>query len=205
MTEEEARELMARSARNRAERGKPIYPKNGAAPTCCQPARPSGVSIKDMAAAEISGIISAMERKNDPGYQAEIERRYAEVEQRGEVMVLDIPAEPKRRNKYGNRRTEVFGIPFDSKHEAEVYRQLMAKVKAGELKCVWRQVKFDLGGGQNASRDSRYAYYADFVTVDNENRVEVLDAKSEATRKNRTYINKKKQVIAEWGLEIKEV
>ena len=169
MTEEEARELMARSARNRAERGKPILPKTGDA------------------------------------YQAEIERRYAEAEKRGEVMVLDIPVEPKRRNKYGNRRTEVDGIPFDSKHEAEVYQQLMERVRAGELKCVWRQVKFDLGGGPNASRGSRYAYYADFVTVDMDNRVEVLDAKSEATRQNRTYINKKKQVIAEWGLEIKEV
>ena len=160
--------------------------------------------------------------------QEEIERRYAEAEKRGEVYALMfdpsaakpletarveklkhtefVPADPpKRRNKYGNQKIEVDGLKFDSKHEAAVYQELMARVRAGELKCVWRQVKFDLGGGQNASSDSRYAYYADFVTVDMDNRVEVLDAKSEATRKNRTYINKKKQVIAEWGLEIREV
>ena len=121
------------------------------------------------------------------------------------MFVLEIPVEKPKRNKYGNQRVEVEGLRFDSKHEAAVYAQLMERVRAGELKCVMRQVKFDLGGGPNAARDSRYAYYADFVTVDMDNRIEVLDAKSEATRKNRTYINKRKQVLAEWGLEIKEV
>ena len=109
------------------------------------------------------------------------------------------------RNKYGNRRVEVDGIKFDSIHEADVYRDLMMRVKAGELKCVCRQVKFDLGGGRNAGKDSRYQYIADFVTIDQENRVDVLDAKSEITRKNRTYINKKKQILAEWGIAIREV
>ena len=33
----------------------------------------------------------------------------------------------------------------------------------------------------------------------------VYDAKSEATRKNRVYINKKKQMKACWGIEIREV
>lgn len=145
---------------------------------------------------------AAWKRKRD---QDEIERRYAEAEKRGEVFVLEIPVEKPKRNKYGNQRVEVEGLRFDSKHEAAVYAQLMERVRAGELKCVMRQVKFDLGGGPNAARDSRYAYYADFVTVDMDNRIEVLDAKSEATRKNRTYINKRKQVLAEWGLEIREV
>lgn len=110
-----------------------------------------------------------------------------------------------KRSKYGNKRTEVDGIAFDSRHEARVYGELMLRVKSGELKCVLRQVKFDLGGGQNAQRASRYRYIADFVTIDREMRVEVLDAKSEATRKNRTYINKKKQMLAEYGIEIREV
>lgn len=182
-TSEEYREYLRTGkepARNNRQAG-------NASPTCCQPSRPSGVTLAGVS-------------------QEEIERRWEEAEKRGDVMVLEIPTDPpKRRNKYGNQKIEVDGLKFDSKHEAAVYQELMARVRAGELKCVWRQVKFDLGGGQNASRDSRYAYYADFVTVDMDNRVEVLDAKSEATRKNRTYINKKKQVIAEWGLEIREV
>lgn len=135
-------------------------PVRAAATTCCQPAKPSGVSLED---------------------------------------------DPPKRNKYGNRKTVVDGLKFDSKHEAEVYQALSARLRAGELKCIWRQVRFDLGGGPNASEDSRYAYYADFVTVDQENRVTVIDAKSEATRQNRTYINKKKEVLAVWGLEIEEM
>ncbi len=135
----------------------------GAAPTCCQPARPSGVSVED-------------------------------VEQKS-----------KKRPKYGNRKVEIDGLKFDSQHEAAVYQDLMLRVRAGELKCVIRQVKFDLGGGYHATKDSRYQYIADFVTIDQNNVVRVLDAKSEITRQNRTYINKRKQMQAEWGLEIKEV
>lgn len=111
-----------------------------------------------------------------------------------------LPPSPKgkaRTKKYGNRRVEIDGKKFDSRHEAEVYAELMLRVRAGELKCVTRQVSFDLPGG--------IRYVADFVTIDPDNRVEVLDAKSEATRKNRVYINKKKQMRSEWGIEIREV
>lgn len=114
-------------------------------------------------------------------------------------------AEQARRQKYGNQRTEVDGILFDSRHEAEVYRELMLRVRAGELKCVIRQVRFDLGGGPGADRGSRYKYVADFVTIDRDMRATVIDAKSEITRRNRTYINKRKQMRAEWGLEIVEM
>ena len=174
-------------------------------------------------------------REPDSERQRKIEEAWAKAEREGRVMVLDIPVEgperqgqscsvprscngkgrpsvpetgsgvPKRRRKYGNEITYVDGIRFDSKHEAEVYQDLMLQVKSGELKCVLRQVRFDLGGGQNAQQDSRYKYVADFVTVDRDFRIRVLDAKSEATRKNRTYINKKKQMLAEWGIEVEEV
>lgn len=113
--------------------------------------------------------------------------------------------QPPKRQKYGNKRVEIDGLKFDSQHEAAVYQELMLRVRSGELKCVCRQVKFDLGGGYHATKDSRYQYIADFVTIDRNNQVCVLDAKSEATRQNRTYINKKKQMQAEWGLEIQEV
>lgn len=104
---------------------------------------------------------------------------------------------PKRK-KYGNVPTEVDGIRFDSKHEAEVYQTLMARVKAGELRTVCRQVKFDLTGG--------IVYVADFVAIRPDMSVEaVYDAKSEATKKNRVYIMKKKLMKACWNIEIVEV
>ena len=73
----------------------------------------------------------------------------------------------------------------------------MMRVRAGELKTVVRQVAFDLPGG--------IRYFADFVTISPDNRVTVYDAKSEITRQNRVYINKKKQMLACWDIEIVEV
>lgn len=130
------------------------------------------------------------------------EEEYAELMARlgktSSVSAGALTPSPKgKANKYGNQRTEIDGKRFDSKHEAEVYGELMLRRRAGELRVVMRQVPFDLPGG--------IRYIADFCTVDREGRFEVLDAKSEATRKNRVYINKKKQMLSEWGIEIREV
>ena len=100
-------------------------------------------------------------------------------------------------SKYHNQRVEIDGKKFDSKHEAEVYGELMLRQRAGELKLVLRQVPFELPGG--------IRYIADFVTMDYAGNIEVIDAKSEITRKNRVYINKRKQMASEWGIEIREV
>ena len=128
------------------------------------------------------------------------EEEYAELMRRRDFNTIGtptrLPDKPKRQ-KYGNHRVTVDGKRFDSVHEAEVYGELMLRRRAGELRVVLRQVSFDLPGG--------IRYVADFVTVDREGRFEVLDAKSEATRKNRVYINKKKQMLSEWGIEIREV
>lgn len=104
-----------------------------------------------------------------------------------------------KRKKYGNRRITVDGMKFDSQHESDYYfGVLVPRIKAGELKYVNRQVPFDLPGG--------IVYVADFVAVDMQDRVEgVYDAKSPPTRANRVYINKKKQMRACLGVEIKEV
>ncbi len=113
------------------------------------------------------------------------------------VSVADMAERPKR-SKYGNQRVEVDGIKFDSKHEATVYQELMLRARAGELKTVCRQVKFDLPGG--------IVYIADFVAIRPDLSIEgVYDAKSEATKKDRVYINKKKQMKACLGIEIREV
>lgn len=104
----------------------------------------------------------------------------------------------KKRQKYGNRRVEIDGMKFDSQKEANFYfGELLPLWKAGVLKLLARQVPFDLPGG--------IRYIADFVTVNIDGDTRVIDAKSEITRKNRTYINKKKQMRACWGIEIQEV
>lgn len=153
-------------------------------------------------AEEVQRIVEAYRH---PTPQAEIEAAWEKAEREGRVMELDIPQAPKKRRKYGNEITYVDGIRFDSKHEANVYQELMLRVRARELKCVCRQVHFDLGGGPNATKESRYEYVADFVTIDSSGIAAVIDAKSDITRKNQTYRNKKKDMLALWGIEIQEV
>lgn len=116
----------------------------------------------------------------------------------GIIPLQRVPEEPKRR-KYGNEPAYIDGKRFDSKHEAMVYKDLMMRVKAGELKCVIRQVRFDLAQTENLQ------YVADFVTIAPDMTVDVIDAKSEATRKNKVYVIKKKLMREVWGLEIREV
>jgi len=112
------------------------------------------------------------------------------------AIVTDT-GKPKR-NKYGNRRVEVDGMKFDSQKEADLYfGTLLPSWKCGAIKLLARQVPFDLPGG--------IKYVADFVTVSADGCVSVIDVKSAITRKNRVYINKKKQMWAIWGINIKEV
>lgn len=115
------------------------------------------------------------------------------------TMASPMTTRHQKRQKYGNRKVEIDGMKFDSQHEADYYfGVLIPRIKAGELKCVCRQVPIDLPGG--------IRYIADFVTIKPDMTVEaVIDAKSEATRRDRTYINKRKQVRACWGIEIIEV
>lgn len=105
----------------------------------------------------------------------------------------------EKRRKYGNDPTYIDGKRFDSKHEAEVYLDLMYRYRSGELKCVIRQVRFDLADAE------KLQYVADFVTIDPDMRVKVLDAKSKATRENKVYIIKKKLMREKYGIEIEEV
>ena len=100
------------------------------------------------------------------------------------------------RPKYGNRRTRLDGITFDSKHESEAYADLKLRQRAGDIAAMAMQVRFRLG--------ERIEYVADFVTIDSAG-AHVIDAKSEATRRDKVYRIKKKLMREKWGIEIEEV
>ncbi len=105
---------------------------------------------------------------------------------------------PKSAGRIPHKRTEYDGKKFDSEHESIVYRGLELRRMMGGCKFILRQVPFDLPGG--------IVYKADFVVIGNDMKIEaVIDAKSEYTRKDRVYINKKKQVKALYGIDIQEV
>ena len=202
-------------------------PVRKASPTCCQPGRSRSIPWEDPlpVGQEALDIINA--HKN-PIPQEEIERRYAEAEARGEVMALDIvekpdgrvifqnarlamvevtdrvpPIEPKtgkKRRKYGNEPTYIGWKKFDSRKEARFYEELMLRKRAGELKCVLRQVAFDLADKE------KLQYVADFVAIRPDNTIEaVYDVKSPATRESDKYKIKKKLMRELWDIEIQEV
>lgn len=107
-----------------------------------------------------------------------------------------------QRSKYGNVKTAVDGIVFDSAKEAARYRELTLLEHAGQISGLRCQVPFDIT--VNGIRVARY--YADFTYRDLQTaQLTVEDVKSPATRKNPTYRLKAKLVAAIHGVVIREV
>ncbi len=111
--------------------------------------------------------------------------------------------------KYRNKpTTDADGVKHASKKQATRYRDLGLLMKSGEIMMLAREVRFRLPGG--------IEYRCDHLTA-NQRAIEVMaalvesgdliceDVKSEATRKDRTYINKAKQMKECLGFPVREV
>lgn len=112
-------------------------------------------------------------------------------------------------NKYGNRKTELDGIVFDSKREAQRYAELKLMERAKEIYELQLQVPFVLIPAQKDEKgrviEREVRYKADFTYRDiKTGRLVVEDVKSEAT-KTKEYIIKRKLMLYRLGLRIKEV
>lgn len=122
--------------------------------------------------------------------------------------------------KYGNKKYTVDGITFDSKHEAYRYQELKAMQEAGIIQDLRLQVKFVLiptqreesaevyKSGKNKGKpklgnviEKECSYYADFVYIENGILV-VEDAKGMRTK---DYIIKRKLMLKEYGIRVREV
>ena len=101
-------------------------------------------------------------------------------------------------SKYHNKKTEVDGIVFDSKREAERYLELKLLERAGAIQDLILQPSFDLivQGGKVIGK-----YYADFKYRVGQS-VVIEDAKGEKTD---VYKLKKKIVEAVHHIKIVEV
>lgn len=104
--------------------------------------------------------------------------------------------------KYGNRKTQVDGITFDSKAEAERYKVLRALELTGVIKGLELQKPYRLCKGRwSNGKPFSITYRADFVyTLDGE--IIVEDVKGYRTE---AYQLKKKLMRAVYGIEIAEV
>lgn len=106
---------------------------------------------------------------------------------------------PAKRSKYGNTETEVDGIKFDSKKEADRYRKLLIMQKAGEIGLIQMQVEYELNPGGTHS----LKYLADFVYVVSATGEKVVeDVKGFRTRE---YKKKRRLMKKVHGIVIKEI
>jgi len=108
-------------------------------------------------------------------------------------------------NKFHATKTTVDGLKFDSKHEATVYQELAAELAVGRIHHLQRQRVFPLI--VPAKKDGLPIvvgrYTADFTCV-RDGELEVIDAKSRAT-KTEAYQLRKKLFEALYGLPIIEM
>lgn len=109
--------------------------------------------------------------------------------------------EPVKKNKYGNKKTVVDGIKFDSAKEAKRYGELKMLLKAGVIGLLQLQVVYELK--VNDKRVCKYIADFEYIIVKTGETV-TEDVKSEATRKLPVYRLKKKLMKQVHGIEIKE-
>lgn len=108
-----------------------------------------------------------------------------------------------RYNKYGNKKTYVGGIKFDSKREVARWIELRQLERFGKIHGLQRQVKYELIPA-NRRKDGKLEravnYYADFQ-YEQFGYVVVEDVKGLRTPE---YVIKRKLMLDRYGIEIRE-
>lgn len=111
----------------------------------------------------------------------------------------------KRGSKFKNKRTERFGLVFDSGLEADRYGKLKDLEEQGKIHFLERQVKFNLipnQRGEDGKVIRGVNYIADFVYQDEDGNTIVEDAKGMLTD---VYKIKKKLMLFIHHIQIREV
>ena len=96
-----------------------------------------------------------------------------------------------KRSKYGNKKTVLGNVVYDSQKEANRAFELALLLKGGVIKNLERQKRFEI---VPKTKDERAVFYqADFVYQEVESgKLICEDVKSDATRKDKVYIIKRK-------------
>lgn len=114
----------------------------------------------------------------------------------------------KQENKYRNKRIENTYGEFDSIKEWRRYMWLLNLQKFKQIEKLQRQVSFLLIPSQRDSNgkivEKSCSYVADF-TYYKYGKLVVEDVKSEITRSNAAYIIKRKLMLYQHNIRIKEV
>jgi hypothetical protein len=109
------------------------------------------------------------------------------------------------KNKFGNKKTEVDGIKFDSKKEAEYYKKYKSYLDSGTIAKLELQVPFKYEIqylANNKIHKTVGRYVADFVVTYNSGEIGVIDVKGFRTAE---YKRKKKIIKKLYGIDIIEI
>lgn len=105
-----------------------------------------------------------------------------------------IPGLKIKRPKYGNKKTMINGITFDSKKESARYSELLMLEKSGLIADLKIQQRFEIVPKAGGNKRARY-YYADFTYFEGGMKI-IEDVKSPITRQNPVYTLKK--ALVQW-------
>ena len=108
-------------------------------------------------------------------------------------------------SKYNAQKTTVDGITYDSRKEAQRAQELRLMLKAGIISNLREQVPYELIPAQKNEYgkviERTVIYKADFV-YDEKGKTVVEDTKGVRTKE---YIIKRKLMLYEYGIRIREV
>lgn len=117
-----------------------------------------------------------------------------------------IHSEKIKHSKYHSNKIVEDGYMFDSKKEANHFKDLQLLEKVGAISNLQKQVKYVLIPTQKEKgkkTERACTYYADFV-YEKDGKTVVEDVKSPAT-KTPVYVIKRKLMREKYGIEIQEV
>jgi hypothetical protein len=110
--------------------------------------------------------------------------------------------------KYHSRKTQVEGITFDSKKEAQRYCELRLLEKNGQISQLCRQVPFSLIPtelGADGKKLREIVYIADFVYTTQSDGVPQRHVEDVKGVKTDVYRLKKRLMWHLWGINVEEV
>lgn len=108
-----------------------------------------------------------------------------------------------KRSKYGNRRSGSDDSQLEKKYAAQLEWARVHPEAAHRVVNVERKTRYLLIPKQEGERAVHYE--ADFVVTYADGRIEVVDTKSEPTRKNRLYVVKRKLMLDRHNIRLVEV
>ena len=110
-------------------------------------------------------------------------------------------------SKYGNKKVRTPEGDFDSKAEFERYCALHILLRAGEIRKLERQVRFDLLPSKRGEfrAEKPVAYIADFVYEEKRGSEWVKVVEDVKGKRTESYVIKRKLMLYIHGISIKEV